>query len=154
MALPFTQLAVTFVRYAQTNTVPKLQLETLPPPTVANPQFLDQPTALKQRSAVQVQGPLVSRHWLNAPAILRSWPAPDLLTNSLIQVWADADGQILSAALMPPGSGLKAADQRALELARSARFAPVTRHDGSLTPGLLIFEWLTLPETNAPPVNL
>jgi len=155
LTLPMAKLGTAFLQYAQTNTTPQLQLETLAPPGFTRLDAASQPTARKQDSTVRLHGGLAKRRWLNAPAILRSWPAVDLLTNSIVQVLTDADGQILSAALMPPGSGSKAADQRALELSRSARFAPAGRNDGSLTVGTLIFEWHTLPmpETNAPPAN-
>jgi hypothetical protein len=49
--------------------------------------------------------------------------------------------------LLPAGNGTGAAtqyaiaDQRALEIARTARFAPGTR----LTIGLMIFNWRTVP---------
>ena len=155
MALPVAQLGAAFLRYAQTNVVPQLKLETVPPPELTRLPAPDEPTALKQSSAVRVGGSLANRRWLNPPAILRSWPATDLLTNSVVQVLTDPDGQILAATLLPPGSGSKAADQRALELARSARFAPVARNSGHLTVGDLIFEWHTvpMPDTNAPPAQ-
>ena len=55
---------------------------------------------------------------------------------------------VVSVVLLPPGSGWDDADQRALELARAARFAPAPR----LTIGRLVFHWHTvpLPGTNAP----
>ena len=152
LPLPVARLGQAFLRYAETNAFPRIELDTLSPPKPAQLEAAEQTTALKQRSAVRIKGDLANRRWLNAPAILRSWPATELLTNSIVQVLTDADGQTVSAALMPPGSGSKAADQRALELARAARFAPASRNGGSLTVGTLIFEWLTLPmpETNAP----
>jgi len=152
---PLARLGTAFLHYAQTNVAPPLELETLPPPGLAQLEAAPQPTALRQSSTVRVNGRLANRRWLNAPAILRSWPAADLLTNSIVQVLTDTDGLILSAALMPPGSGSKAADQRALDLARSARFAPANRTSGNLTVGTLVFEWHTapLPETNSPPAK-
>jgi hypothetical protein len=145
MTLPAAKLATAFLRYAQANDIPRPELETLPPPGLTQLEVPEQPTALKQHSQVRVNGDLANRRWLNAPALLRSWPATDLLTNSLVQVLTDADGQILSAVLLPPGSGAKVADQRALELARSARFAPFSRNGDRLTMGTIIFEWHTVP---------
>jgi len=71
-------------------------------------------------------------------------------------VLVDARGNTVSRALLS-GSGLVEADRRALELARTARFAPaesgapgrLNQHE-QLTLGALIFEWQTLPPTNAP----
>jgi hypothetical protein len=54
---------------------------------------------------------------------------------------------VISAILLPSDNSLEAsshydaADQRALELARTARFAPAPR----LTIGQLIFTWHTVP---------
>jgi hypothetical protein len=48
-------------------------------------------------------------------------------------------------------SGLEIADQRALELARSARFSTAS----NVTTGQLIFNWHTIPapETEAPDIS-
>ena len=86
------------------------------------------------------------------PPHLPSWPASDLLTNSVVQVWVDADGQSLSPALLLPGSGSREADQLAIKLSRTARFAPLPSNRAELTPGTLIFEWHTVPPTNSIPV--
>jgi TonB family protein len=111
----------------------------------------DRQSNLKQHSTVFASGGVSKRRWLNPPAVLRSWSAADLLTNSVVRVVVDADGLVFSTALLPPGSGSKAADQSALEMARSARFAPLPRHAKQMT-GTLVFEWHTVPlaETNSP----
>jgi len=84
-----------------------------------------------------------------------------------VQVLVDAAGNVVSHTLLRPESGSKdpdqqQADQRALELARAARFAPLpqsgsapTNSPGRVTRGTLIFEWHTVPRpaTNAPPAN-
>ncbi|MFO1514363.1 MAG: hypothetical protein U1F83_15880 [Verrucomicrobiota bacterium] len=149
---PVAKLGNAFLHYAQTTAIPRPELATLSPPELTPLEVPVQAAALKQRSAARVNGALAKRRWLNAPALLRSWPAADFLTNSVVQVLAATDGQIISAALLPPGSGSKPADQQALELARSARFAPVPRTGEKLTVGTLVFEWCTVPlaDTNAP----
>jgi hypothetical protein len=71
-----------------------------------------------------------------------------------VQLLVNEAGDVVSAVLLPPDSGYAAtdqydqADQRALELARAARFAPAPR----LTMGRMIFNWHTVPPpaTNAP----
>lgn len=149
--LPAAKLASAFLHFAETNVVPKVDVETLTPlrtqPVTSEPQ-----TNLKQHSTVSTSGSIVKRRWLNAPALLRSWPASDLLTNSAVRIVVDPDGQVFSPALLPPGSGSKAADQYALEIARSARFARLPRNANQMI-GTLIFEWHTVPvpDTNAPP---
>jgi TonB family protein len=102
---------------------------------------------------MRVTGGLSDRRLLNQPASLPSWPASDLLLNSEVQVWVDADGLVLSPALLLPGSGSKEADHLALKLARAARFDPVARTAARLTSGVLVFEWHTVPQTNAVPAT-
>jgi len=155
MALPVAELGNAFVRHARSNAVARLEFETLPPAQLTPVDGATRTTTLKQQSAVRVSPRLANRRWLNQPAVLASFPAPDLLTNSTVRVVVEPDGQVFSPILMPPGSGSKAADQLALELARSARFAPLPRETGELTVGSLIFEWHTvpLPVTNAPVVK-
>jgi hypothetical protein len=73
---------------------------------------------------------------------------------SVVQALVDAAGNVVSTVLLPSENGLEAAghddaaDQRALELAGTLRFAPSSR----LTFGKLIFNWHTVPPaaTNAP----
>jgi hypothetical protein len=69
-----------------------------------------------------------------------------------VQVLVNGTGEVVSAVLLlsdNPGEVHDAdADQRALELARAARFAPAP----GLTIGKLIFDWCTVAPvaTNAP----
>lgn len=152
LAMKLEQLGATFLTFTQTNNVARLALEPLPLPERSRPEAAEPDSAMKHRSTVRVSGGLTDRRWLNQPAILPSWPAPDLLTNSIVRILTDADGQSFTATLMPPGSGSKPADQLALDIARNARFAPNTRRLGTLTVGTIIFEWHTVPvpDTNAP----
>ncbi len=69
-----------------------------------------------------------------------------------MQVLVNAAGEVVSVVLLPSNNSGEVrdadADQRALELARAARFAP----GSGLTLGQLIFNWCTVlpPATNAP----
>ena len=150
--LPAAKLGSAFLHFAQTNAVPKLEVKTLPPIQTTRVIPDDPQTTLKQHSTVAATGEVAKRRWLNAPAVLRSWSAADLLTNSVVRIVVDADGQGFSPALIPPGSGSRAADQSALEIARGARFAPMSRQVARQTIGALLFEWHTVPvpETNPP----
>ena len=71
----------------------------------------------------------------------------DVIAPSKVQLLVNEAGNVISAVLLPPDSGYIAADQydradqRALELARAARFAPSSR----LTIGRMIFNWHTVP---------
>jgi hypothetical protein len=83
---------------------------------------------------------------------LPSWPYADVIAPSRVQVLVNGAGEVVSAVLLPsdiPGEVQDAdADQRALELARAARFATAP----GLTVGRLIFDWCTVAPaaTNAP----
>jgi hypothetical protein len=85
---------------------------------------------------------------------LPSWPLTDVIAPSKVQVLVDAAGVVVSAVLLPPdnraGSAAQydPANQRALDIARDAQFAPASR----LTVGQMNFNWRTVtsPATNAP----
>jgi len=165
LALPVEQLGDTLLRFVQTNTFTRIEFETLPAPDLALPAVRLE-IAPATPSVARVAGGLAQRRWLN-PVELPSWPSADLLTNSLVQVLVDAAGNVVSHTLLRPDSGSKdadqqRADQRALELAKAARFAPLPQSGsasrnplGQLTRGTLIFEWHTVPPpaTNAPPAK-
>ena len=149
--LPVAKLGSAFLQFAQTNGLPQFEVDALTPVQTTPVTSSDPQTSLKRHSTVSSSGGIAKRRWLNSPAVLRSWPATDLLTNSVVRMVVDSNGQVFSSALVPPGSGLKAADQFALDIARAARFAPLPRTASQMT-GALIFEWHTVPvpETNAP----
>jgi hypothetical protein len=161
LALPVAQLGATFLQFMQTNTFARFEPETLPAPELILPELTPLFTP-PTRSELRVRGDLAERRLLNRPE-LPSWPAADLLTNSVVRAQVDAAGNVHSFTLVAPGSGSKPADQRALELARSLRFAAVSQPPvistnplGQLTSGALIFEWHTVPlppATNAPPTT-
>jgi len=157
LTLPAEQLGATFLQFMQTNTFAPFEMETMPAPEVIlpeSPPLFTPPT----KSELSVRGDLAQRRLLNPPE-LASWPAADLLTNSVVRVQVDAAGHVFSPTLVPPGSGSRTADRRALELARALRFTPQSQPSllsadpqGSLTSGALVFEWHTvpLPPTNPP----
>jgi hypothetical protein len=160
LALPVEQLGSTFVQFMQSNEFARLELGTVPPLELMlpeSPPLFVPPT----RSELRVRGDLEQRRLLNPPE-LPSWPAADLLANSVVRAKVDAAGHVHSMTLVAPGSGSKAADQRALELSRGLRFAPASQPPvistdpmGQLTSGALIFEWHTAPlppATNLPVV--
>jgi len=99
-------------------------------------------------SALQLEGSLRERRLLKQPS-LPAWQADDLLTNStVLELLVGKDGRVLTARLLL-SSGLKAADDYALELAAGASFEPVPpgRDRGSEnTFGRVILHWQTLPQ--------
>jgi len=152
LTLKAEQLGKTFLNFVQTNAIGRLTFESLAPPEATPLNAPEPTTTLRQHSSAQVRGDLAHRNWLNAPAVLQSWPAADLLTNSVVRVLAGPDGQVISGVLLPPGSGSKLADDQALAVAGAARFAPGASPPGKLTVGSIVFAWHTvpLPDTNAP----
>jgi len=111
-------------------------------PTVV-PQ-LDRP--ILTNSVLRMEGSLRRRPLLNPP-LLPSWEFNDVLLPTTVQVFVDEQGAVWNATLLSP-SGLPAADQLALDLTRSLRFAALQR------PGAARFAWGTLTfqwHTHAPP---
>jgi hypothetical protein len=157
LGLPARQLGATFSRFMQTNAFARFEFETLPAPGLILPPYAPLFTP-PIKSELRVLDDLAQRRLLNQPE-LPSQPFGDLLTNTVVRVQVDAAGNIFSPSLVPPGSGSKLADQRALEVIRTLRFAPLAQPPvisadpvGQLTFGTLVFQWHTvpLPPTNAP----
>jgi hypothetical protein len=169
-SLPVNELGARFNRFVQTNVFAEVALDfTLSPPLAAP---VVPPPSPPQGSSLRIEGDIVKRPMLNTIS-LPSWPYADVIAPSVVQVLVDAAGNVVSATLLPPDSYLEPsalgdnmgpsavryaeADQRAVELARSARFAPLSPDAGSieanplaqLTVGRLIFDWEAVPATNA-----
>lgn len=111
--------------------------------------------ATSTNSALRVEGEWDGRRLLTEPA-LACWPHNDVLLPSTVQVVVNPQGLVMSATLLG-GSGLAAADQRALELARAARFEPLSGpiQGLGLSWGRLVFQWraVELAGTNLPAVR-
>jgi len=141
-------LGAAFSQFMQTNYFAGYQLNFKPQPKLSEPILPIEP-ALAQNSTLQIAGELAQRRLLNEinPPSL---PYNDVIAPSVVQVLVDAAGDVVSAVLLPSENSLEAAshydaaDQRALELARAARFALSPR----LTFGKLIFNWHTVPPAN------
>jgi len=156
LARPLEPLGTVFARFMETNRFAPFELELKPAPDLTVPELAPEP-AVAAQSVLRLEGDVAQRRLLN-PIDLTNQPSSDLLTNSIVQVLVDATGNVFSPVLLPPGSGLKDADQSALELAKAARFEPLVRASAGGTPnpaagwsgGLMIFEWHTVPpsETN------
>lgn len=115
-----------------------------PAPAVAVAQ-----PALRTASRLRVEGPVRGRLLVAAP-VLRSWPHTDVLADSRVQVFVNAEGLLFSPRLISNGGrhpAQRAADQHALDLARAIRFEPMPTTTGSRSPalmeGTLVFEWHT-----------
>jgi len=155
LSLSGEALGSVFNEFMETNHFAGLELQLKPPLTFSTPVLPIEPV-LPQASTLQMADGLSQRQLLT-PTNLPSWPYADVIAPSRVQVLVNAAGEVVSTTLLPPDNRLEAAsrydaaDQRALDLARTARFAPAPR----LTLGRLIFHWHTvpLPATNAPAIT-
>ncbi len=116
---------------------------------------------LPYQSTLTVEGGLEQRPLLSK-FLLDSWAAPEILSNSVVQVGVQRDGTVFSAVLLGGPKDSKegrAADAAALSLASAARFQPLpadhfdhhTSSDSDLQWGRLVFHWRTVapPPTNS-----
>jgi|GEM_PF-1086140 len=105
----------------------------------------------RTQSVISVKGDLVKRIQL-LPTNLPAWASDMMITNTVVELAADASGEVVSARLTGR-SGLPAADLEALKVARKMTFQPMLG-DGKnqMTWGTLLFEWQSFlpPETNSP----
>ena len=101
---------------------------------------------LAQNSVYQLEGELAQRQ-LPSEISLTNWPYPNIIAPSEVQLLVDPAGNVASAVLLSPNGGFTAADQypaadqHAVELARTLRFAPAPHP----TVGRVIFNWQTVP---------
>lgn len=144
------ELGAVFSQFMQTNRFATFQFDLKPPARFTVLLVPLEPT-LAKTSTWHIEGDLARRPLLTSMK-LPSWPYPDIIAPSRVQVLVNAAGDVVSAVLLPSensGEGRDAdADQRALDLTRAARFAPAS----GLTVGQLIFDWCTVAPaaTNAP----
>jgi hypothetical protein len=150
LQLPVGDLGAVFNEFMQTNFFAAYHFELTPPPRFTAPAVPLEPQ-FAEMSTLQIKGGLVRRPLLT-PMDLPAWPYADVIAPSRVQVLVNAAGEVVSAVLLPSENSGEVrdadADQRALDLARAARFAPAS----GLTLGNLIFGWRTVasPATNAP----
>jgi hypothetical protein len=150
-------LGAVFNQFMQTNPLPQLVLNFKPEPQFSMPDSPGVPS-LPQSSTLQIVGELAKRPLLNHLA-LPSQPYDNVIQPSQVQVLVDAAGDVLSVVLLPDTDGDiitassdsgsdDAADQQAMDLARTLRFAPAPQ----VTLGKIIFNWHTVPliTTNTP----
>ena len=154
LSLLTNKLGATFSQFMQTNRFATFRFELKPPPQFSVPSVPLEPT-FARTSTLRIEGDLAQRQLLTAMK-LPSWPYADIIAPSRVQVLVNAAGEVISTVLLPSDNPTQArdtdADQRALELARAARFAP----SSGLTIGRLIFDWHTIAPsaTNAASADL
>ncbi len=165
LTLQTHRLTNEFSNFIKTNSTPAFAVVDSREPQLASPRLLLPGPVAAPPSRLLIEGELVGRV-ISAPPALPSWPHTDLLSNSVVQVVVDLDGNTVSANLLS-SCGLKVPDKvpdkdpdkYALNVARSFRYqsirspGPEPSPIGALTWGKLIFEWQTvaLSATNLPP---
>jgi hypothetical protein len=162
LALPVAELGAGLNQFLKTNASPRVELVERNGPEF--PAIVTEDDSTPAQSKLTVEGEIASRP-LRSNFKLDSWPANYLLSNSIVQIGVDRDGDVLSAILTKDGkSGSKDADNSALNLGKSARFEPLVSLKAGppgvpqdrLRWGRLVFHWQTvLPAgTNAGPATL
>ena len=131
-------LGATFSAFMRTNQFVTTRLDFKPSPPAAVPTTAGE-AALPQNSNWQLTGELAGRRLLH-PLTLPLLPVNDVLPPSRVQLLVAADGNVFSTALLDT-SGNPDADQNALALARTLRFAPARK----LMFGEITFLWHTVP---------
>src|SRR5262249_25151291 len=119
-----SQLGATFNQFVATNRLDALLVFAPPEPALSFPEVAPVVSA-PRTSVLRITGSLAERTLLS-PVVLSSWPHPDLLTNSVVQMVVDPAGRMVSLTLLS-SSGSPKADQQALEQARNSRFNAVER---------------------------
>lgn len=147
LTLAQEQLGMHFKWFMATNHLEALQVLAQPQLELMLP-VVARSESFPTQSVLRLMGGLAGRHLVVSPA-LRSWPAAELITNSVVQVLVAADGRPFSPILLKNGVANEA-DQYALRQARNARFEPVKVKDptnplAGLSWGQMVFEWHTLP---------
>ena len=161
LAIRAEQLGEVFRQVVQGNSAPRFEITSKPEPQIALPELEATTTSIPAQSILIIAGDLAGRRLLSQ-FDLPSWPANDILLDSVVLAVVDADGQTQSATLLS-SSGLKEADAWALDLAKSAEWEPLQRRGqhrsamgvAPLNWGQLVFSWYTvpLPATNSPSAN-
>ena len=133
---------------------PPLQPGILAGPKIEQVPLLRPNSSARTQSVARLTGDLLLRK-TELPENLRCWPPPADLTlplvgKSIVEMAADNDGEVVSARLRDPRSGLEAADAEALRVARLMHFTPMALPADAvprMTWGNLIIEWQTaLPD--------
>lgn len=143
--LSFTDaMAVASRHRSQANSFVMAQVDLKPPAKLNEPESQFAPDFPKT-STLRLGGDLAQRKWLDAP-VLPLWIDNDVLQPAVVQVLVNAEGDVISDVLLD-ASGLDAADQKALEIARGIHFTRAANP----TFGIMIFNWRTVPapETNS-----
>lgn len=154
LSLPAQELGSEFRHFVETNPAPAFSTIIMPEPEWTAPASFSAPSQ-PAPSRLRLEGGLARRPMVSPLPKLPAWTNADFLTNTVVQLLVNAQGQPVSAVLLPPGSGLSRADHWALAAARAVRFEPdhaaVLNQErdplAGLTIGTMVFEWKTVPDS-------
>lgn len=134
-----------FEEYVRNNAITHRQPPEKPAPDMG--EIADEIPPIPKASWISMTGELNQRQ-LMTPLQPPALPGSDILANTVVRLVVDAEGQTISAVFFST-NGFPAADGKALELARSARFKPLKSTDSErsadMSWGLMVFHWKTLP---------
>jgi len=148
LEMDISSLGKSFLSFVETNTPAPLLIADKPLPAPPGPNLRWTNGPLATRSEVRLEGGLAQRALLR-PLAVPSWPHPEILTNTVVQVLVDANGDVQSQTLLAT-CGSKEADQAALKLAAGSQFQAIPRNgappatSSQITWGQLIFRWHTI----------
>jgi len=156
LELSEAQLGAAFHSFLATNQFTPPQALAQNEPEFAVAEVASSP-AIPDGSTVRILGELTGRRLLT-PFSLGAWTNAEMLTNSIVQVLIDAQGQPYYVTLLSQ-SGSAEADQFAIKQGWMARFEPLAQdgHKPATPPaglswGQIVFDWHTMPPapTNRP----
>ncbi|MDB6124395.1 MAG: hypothetical protein JWQ71_3388 [Pedosphaera sp.] len=147
LELPLKQLGRTFGEFVQSNPAARFEAGARQEPKVETEDFF--PGFATDQSKFWLEGELASRPLVSNFA-LNSWPTNEVLMNSVVQIAVEPDGKVFSVEMLAR-SGSKEADAYAYNLAKSAQFQPLRKHEikqqsqsTDLIWGRLVFKWYTV----------
>jgi hypothetical protein len=144
LALSPASLGKTFSTFVLEHPVHPFAIVEKGPPQPGTLEILPPTDNVSTQSVLHIEGDLVGRALL-APPVLPAWLHSEPLTNSVILIAVNRAGEVVRAQLMTR-CGKPDADLDALDRSRKFRFAP-----GPVESlGRAVFQWYTLPATNAP----
>ncbi len=144
LALDAHQIGTGLRLAEETNQVPFELAETRGPQAEPLPAFTMSSSARAQ-SVYHVEGPLAARQ-LGRVVAASSWPAGELLKNSVVQFAVNRSGEVVLQRLLNR-SGLAEADVQAVAITRGLRFLPLPATNPPLTWSKAVFQWQTLEPT-------
>jgi len=155
LTLQVSDLGAASAEFVRTNPAGPRLLADKPPPRRSAVAVA--PVPVLANSTFRIEGDLAGRDLLTSLEV-PSFAHTDILSNTVVQVCVGPLGFTFSTVVIS-SSGSRNADQRALELAKSARFRPEPAATSSsapgsnaLTCGRILFQWHTLemPATDNP----